>query len=77
MPIYEYRCGACGREFEELTLSAGAAARVRCPACAAEGAERLLSAFAVGSGSAPAPAAEAGPCGACGAAERGACAWAE
>lgn len=44
MPIYEYRCRSCGREFEHL-------ARTRdekppaCPACGKAGPEKLFSAF--------------------------------
>ena len=41
MPIYEYRCRACGKEFEELVFSAGT--EVCCPECGAEKVERLLS----------------------------------
>jgi putative FmdB family regulatory protein len=71
MPIYEYRCEACAAHFEELT-SATRAGRVRCPACGGARPTRLLSAFAVGGG-ASSTEAEAGPCGACGAAQRGMC----
>jgi len=70
MPIYEYRCEQCGAQFEELVSSADAE-RVRCQQCSGRRVTRLLSAFAVGSET-PAPA-EAGPCGACGAAQRGMC----
>ena len=72
MPIYEYRCEQCGAQFEELTSSADAA-HVRCRQCAGPRVTRLLSAFAVGSGEAARPV-EPGPCGACGAAQRGMCA---
>jgi putative FmdB family regulatory protein len=42
MPVYEYRCAACGEKYEEyLTLSTNPAPP--CPACGCEGAERLLS----------------------------------
>lgn len=71
MPIYEYRCESCDAQFEELT-SAAAAARVRCPQCSGARVTRLLSAFAVGGGEA-ARAVETGPCGACGASQRGMC----
>jgi len=41
MPIYEFRCVACGARFEELMpADAGAAA---CPECASEATERVLS----------------------------------
>jgi putative FmdB family regulatory protein len=44
MPIYEFRCLACGARFEELmSADAGAAA---CPECASETTERVLSAQA-------------------------------
>jgi putative FmdB family regulatory protein len=46
MPIYEYRCRACAREFEALVRSGDTPA---CPACAATDLERLLSLFAVDS----------------------------
>ena len=49
MPVYEYRCRACGHEFEHLVLP-GRTMPVPCPACGAEDVERLLSAFAVSSG---------------------------
>jgi len=71
MPIYEYRCEQCGAQFEELTSSNGAG-DVRCRQCAGLQVTRMLSAFAVGGGEA-ARMAEEGPCGACGAAQRGMC----
>ena len=33
MPIYEYRCRTCEKDFEELVRSAEAASSVRCPTC--------------------------------------------
>jgi putative FmdB family regulatory protein len=44
MPIYEFRCLACGARFEEL-LAAGAGAAA-CPECASGRTERVLSAQA-------------------------------
>ena len=72
MPIYEYRCEQCGAQFEELT-SATAAAQVRCRECDGRRVTRLLSAFAVGGDGTAARPIEPGPCGACGAPERGSC----
>jgi putative FmdB family regulatory protein len=72
MPIYEYRCQACGAEFEELTRSSNDADAVPCKKCNSRRVTRLLSAFAVGAAAANA-APEPGPCGACGAAQRGMC----
>jgi putative FmdB family regulatory protein len=40
MPIYEYRCRACTRQFEALVRSG---TDVRCPACSSKDLERLLS----------------------------------
>lgn len=48
MRLYDFRCNACGRVFEELVESRDDA--VTCPACASGGATRQLSAFAIGRG---------------------------
>lgn len=47
MPLYEYRCSDCGREFELLVLKTSQVAA--CPSCSSEKVERLLSMFAVSS----------------------------
>ena len=68
MPIYEYTCLSCEREFEKL-VNGGAA--VACPACGAERVMKRLSLFrartAVSAGSAPsggaAPLGGGGCCG--------------
>ena len=44
MPIYEYRCRGCGRQFETLVLKSATPA---CPACSSEDLDRLLSVPAV------------------------------
>ncbi|MHB8613632.1 MAG: FmdB family zinc ribbon protein [Candidatus Dormibacteraceae bacterium] len=44
MPLYEYRCEACGGRFERLIPWSAADAQ-RCPECS-EPARRLVSAFA-------------------------------
>lgn len=44
MPIYEYACKSCGREFETLVRPGDTPA---CPACAATDLERQLSLPAV------------------------------
>jgi putative FmdB family regulatory protein len=46
MPIYEYRCRACGAAFERLVRTGDVPA---CPGCAATDLERLVSLFAVDS----------------------------
>ena len=44
MPIYEYRCEACGKNVEVFLRSKEEAAR--CPACGGERLTKLLSTFA-------------------------------
>jgi len=41
MPIHDYRCRACGAEFEALVR---AGAQPACPGCGAGDADRLISA---------------------------------
>lgn len=47
MPIYDFKCRACGHEFEGLVLPARTAPA--CPSCQGQDLERLVSAFAVSS----------------------------
>lgn len=49
MPLYEYKCLACGHQFELLILRQSQT--FACPACASASLERLLSMFAVSSDS--------------------------
>jgi len=58
MPIFEYRCTACGERFETLVARAEVPAPA-CPRCGAGAAERLLSTFAVTRPGVAPP----GPCG--------------
>lgn len=51
MPLYEYRCDACGRTFEELRSSSEADAAIECPSCESRKTARRLSTFASGTGS--------------------------
>ena len=53
MPIYEYRCNQCEREFEKYVQ--GAQARIECPACASERVTRRLSMVGVRSSGSSAP----------------------
>ena len=41
MPIYEYSCRDCGKEFEELVFSEGQ--KVLCPECGSEEARKMIS----------------------------------
>lgn len=53
MPIFEFRCVACGEVFETLFRNSGETAEIVCPHCHSENLERVLSRtnYAVGSGS--------------------------
>ncbi|MBU1228657.1 MAG: zinc ribbon domain-containing protein [Proteobacteria bacterium] len=74
MPIYEYACGKCGKQFEELVFSAADELEVRCPACGARDSERRVSACAAvvarGRSGGSGPEAASGPAasGGCGSA---------
>ncbi len=48
MPIFEYRCTACGNEFELLVLPKSASAP-ECPSCHGRDPEKLMSAVTVSS----------------------------
>jgi putative FmdB family regulatory protein len=63
MPLYEYECRDCGRQFETLVRGSETP---HCPACAGENLEKALSTFAVSSGDRAAAAAAPGACGSCG-----------
>jgi putative FmdB family regulatory protein len=67
MPLFEYECRGCGRQFEYLVRRD---ASPSCPACASVNLQKLLSVFAVstaGGQSDPAPfPASTGACGSCG-----------
>jgi putative FmdB family regulatory protein len=62
MPIYEYACLDCGREFEALVRAETVPA---CPQCHSVQLKKKLSVFATATAADSAPAM-AGPCGACG-----------
>jgi putative FmdB family regulatory protein len=63
MPIYEYACLDCGRQFETLVRSGTVP---ECPKCHSTQLDKQLSVFATAAGASdPAPAL-AGPCGSCG-----------
>lgn len=60
MPIYEYACGDCGREFEALVRSG---TQLECPSCHSHLLEKKLSAATVAGGGGH---SHPGPCGSCG-----------
>ncbi len=65
MPLFEYRCNACGIRFEFLTRDGQVPV---CPSCDGRDLEKQLSVFAVGGyGHAKdATFGAPGPCGTCG-----------
>lgn len=72
MPIFEYACHDCGREFEVLVR---ASTVPQCPHCASSQLDKKLSTFATGSGR-PEPMPAMGACGSCGHPDGpGACAY--
>ena len=65
MPIFEYVCKDCSRQFETIV---NGSKRVECPTCHGEHLEKQLSVFAVGAGRDAGFTSRqpAGPCGTCG-----------
>jgi putative FmdB family regulatory protein len=51
MPIYEYACAECGKEFEHLAKSmSDSSAKIPCPACQSRQTARRLSVMTVKAG---------------------------
>jgi putative FmdB family regulatory protein len=63
MPIYEYACQDCGREFETLVRSDTVPA---CPSCQSTSLEKRLSVFATSAAGPEAAPLPPSPCGSCG-----------
>jgi len=64
MPIYEYQCASCGKEFELLVR--GSSPSPQCPGCSGSELRKKLSAFAMVTGSASAQAELPAACQGCG-----------
>jgi putative FmdB family regulatory protein len=60
MPIYEYRCNACGKEFEKLVRRSTETKDVECPACGQRKAEKAVSLFGAISGASSSGSSQAG-----------------
>lgn len=71
MPMYEYECKNCGSNFEQLVFNHDE--KVVCRSCESTNVEQRLSLFAVVGDRAGSARPEEGPCGTCGAAQRGMC----
>ena len=75
MPIYEYKCEACGGSYEQIRRMADADHDLECPSCKSQEVNRALSSFATTSGTPDrAPARSGGGCG-MGACGTGGCAF--
>ena len=61
MPLYEYVCRKCSREFEELVMGDS---QPTCPSCQSKDLERVLSVVAVGKGTPELPPSPS-PCTSC------------
>jgi len=71
VPLFEYECLECKVRFEQLTSKNNTG--VVCRSCGSPRVTQLLSTFSVAGTSGRPAERELGPCGACGAAQRGAC----
>ena len=49
MPIYEFTCEACAKDFETLVRSSDWEGEVECPSCGSEEVDKRLSVFATAS----------------------------
>ncbi len=62
MPIYEYKCAACGSQFEKLVRASSPA--IACPGCGGEKLEQKYSTFAAQKSEGGASPMPSGGCGA-------------
>ncbi len=69
MPIYEFVCNKCNRNFEDFVLSASKVKDVRCPSCGSDDIKKQFSMFScrsssslggIGAGAAPGPYSSGG-----------------
>ncbi len=63
MPMFEYRCGDCGTDFEELVLSRSAESSVTCPNCGSGEVQKKISSFSGKMGGSGESAPSAPSCG--------------
>jgi putative FmdB family regulatory protein len=65
MPIYEYTCHICERDFEELIRRPADEAEVTCPSCGSGEVIKKFSAFGFSSGGAFTSSVGGGGCSSC------------
>ncbi|HID97067.1 MAG TPA: zinc ribbon domain-containing protein [Thermodesulfobacteriaceae bacterium] len=51
MPIYEFNCRKCNRNFEKFVFSSKQEGAMRCPGCGSAEVEKIMSSFSCSSGS--------------------------
>lgn len=44
MPIYEYRCDECNKQFEKIIISSAGQEKITCPECGTEKVKKIISA---------------------------------
>lgn len=66
MPIYEFKCAACGKKFDLLLSWQERDKKVKCPECSSDKVERQLSSFfAPGTGGSSCTASSCAGCSGC------------
>ena len=63
MPIFEYHCFKCDKDFEKLVM--GTNSRITCPDCGTMEVEKKFSTFAIKSGTAFSSSIGSSGCGGC------------
>ncbi|WP_456396739.1 FmdB family zinc ribbon protein [Desulfurobacterium sp.] len=51
MPVYEFKCEDCGKEFEKFVISASKVSEVKCPYCGSHNVKKRISACGIGGNS--------------------------
>lgn len=46
MPLYEYRCNDCGKEFEKMVRFSETGQNPACPSCEGQDTRKMISSFA-------------------------------